>query len=135
MNIFIGWGLGVQADLVHYMVFIPITSLVLLLPITVAGLGAREEAYRQLFGQVGVPAETAVAMSLLVYIFGNICAGLIGGLIYFLRGARDIVSKRETVSASDLATDSDRKEEAPSASNGGSPSSLADEAPSSLADG
>jgi hypothetical protein len=32
-------------------------------------------------------------MSLLVHIIGNICTGLIGGVIYMLRGAREIVSE------------------------------------------
>lgn len=94
MHTFIGWGLGMTATLVQYAVFVPITSLALLVPISFAGLGVREETYRQLFGQVGVPSETAVAMSLLVYFFGNICTGLIGGVIYLLRSARDVVSEK-----------------------------------------
>ena len=94
MNICIGLALGAKATPVQYAVFIPIASLVLLLPITVAGLGAREQVYRQLFGQVGVPAETAVAMALLVYIFGNICTGLVGGVIYLLRSARGLVLEK-----------------------------------------
>jgi glycosyltransferase 2 family protein len=93
MNVFIGWGLGAKASLAHYAIFVPITSLVLLLPISFAGLGVREETYRQLFSQVGVPPEIAVAMSLLVYVFGNICTGLIGGVIYLLRSARGVVSE------------------------------------------
>jgi hypothetical protein len=93
MNIFIGLGLGARATLAHYAIFVPITSLVLLLPISFAGLGVREETYRQLFSQVGVPAEIAVAMSLLVYVFGNLCTGLIGGIIYLLRSARGVVSE------------------------------------------
>jgi uncharacterized protein (TIRG00374 family) len=93
MNLFIGLGLGARASLAHYAVFVPITSLVLLLPISFAGLGVREETYRQLFSQVGVPPEIAVAMSLLVYVFGNICTGLIGGVLYLLRSARGVVSE------------------------------------------
>lgn len=93
MNVFIGLGLGAKASLAHYAIFVPITSLVLLLPISFAGLGVREGTYRQLFSQVGVPPEIAVAMSLLVYIFGNVCTGLIGGVIYLLRGARGVVSE------------------------------------------
>ncbi|MCL4295175.1 MAG: flippase-like domain-containing protein [Anaerolineae bacterium] len=93
MNVFIGWGLGAKADLAHYAIFVPITSLVLLLPISFAGLGVREETYRRLFSQVGVLPEIAVAMSLLVYVFGNICTGLIGGVIYLLRSARGVVSE------------------------------------------
>ncbi|GIK38648.1 MAG: hypothetical protein BroJett011_24810 [Chloroflexota bacterium] len=93
MNVFIGWGLGAKASLAHYAIFVPITSLVLLLPISFAGLGVREETYRRLFSQVGVPQEIAVAMSLLVYFLGNICTGLIGGVIYLLRSARGVVSE------------------------------------------
>jgi hypothetical protein len=93
MNVFIGLGLGAKANLAHYAIFVPITSLVLLLPISFAGLGVREETYRRLFSQVGVPQEIGVAMSLLVYVFGNICTGLIGGVIYLLRSARGVVSE------------------------------------------
>jgi uncharacterized protein (TIRG00374 family) len=93
MNVFIGLGLGAKASLAQYAIFVPITSLVLLLPISFAGLGVREETYRRLFSQVGVPQEIAVAMSLLVYVIGNICTGLIGGVIYLLRSARGVVSE------------------------------------------
>ncbi|MDH3674083.1 MAG: flippase-like domain-containing protein [Anaerolineae bacterium] len=93
-NYLIGLALGAEATLAQYAVFIPITSLVLVIPISFAGLGVREGAYRELFGQVGVPAETAVAMALLIYIFGNFVTGLIGGVIYLLRGARGVVSER-----------------------------------------
>ena len=94
MNLFIGLGLGAEASLAQYAVFVPITSLVLILPISFAGLGVREETYRQLFGQVGVPAETAVAISLMVYFFGNVITGIIGGVIYLTRSARDVVSQQ-----------------------------------------
>jgi uncharacterized membrane protein YbhN (UPF0104 family) len=94
MNIFIGLALGAQASLAQYAIFVPITSLVLVLPISFAGLGVREETYRQLFGQVGVPAEIAVAISLLVYVIGNIITGVFGGIIYLLRGTRGVVSEK-----------------------------------------
>jgi uncharacterized protein (TIRG00374 family) len=94
MNVFIGLGLGAQVSLAQYAIFVPITSIILLLPISFAGLGVREETYRQLFTQAGVSQEIAVAMSLLVYAIGNICTGLIGGVIYLLRGARGVVSEK-----------------------------------------
>jgi uncharacterized membrane protein YbhN (UPF0104 family) len=97
INLFIGLALGAEATLVQYAVFVPITSLVLVIPISFAGLGVREEAYRQLFGQVGVPPETAVAMSLVYYFFGNVCTGIIGGFIYLIRSARDVTGERLTV--------------------------------------
>ncbi len=94
LNISVGHALGAQATVAQYAVFVPITSVVLLLPISFAGLGVREETYRQLFMQVGVPAEIAVAMSLLVHIFGNICTGLVGGVIYAIRSARSVVGQQ-----------------------------------------
>ena len=90
MNIFLGLAVGAQASLAQYAVFVPVTSLVLLIPISFAGLGVREETYRQLFGQIGVPSEVAVAMSLLVYVYGNIFTGLIGGVIYLWRSVRSV---------------------------------------------
>lgn len=94
MNVFIGLALGAQASLAQFAIFVPITSLVLIIPISFAGLGVREGTYRQLFGQIGVPAEIAVAMSLLVYVIGNIIPGLFGGAIYLLRSVRGVVSEK-----------------------------------------
>ena len=90
MNFFLGLAIGAEASLAQYAVFVPITSLVLLIPISFAGLGVREETYRQLFGQIGVSNEVAVALSLLVYVFGNIVTGLIGGVVYLWRSVRSV---------------------------------------------
>ena len=94
MNMFIGLALGAQATLAQYAVFVPITSLVLIIPISFGGLGVREETYRQLFGQIGVPGEIAVAISLTVYLLGNIVTGLIGGIIYVVRSALGVVTEK-----------------------------------------
>jgi uncharacterized protein (TIRG00374 family) len=95
MYAFIGIALDAPVSLVQYAVIVPITSMLLLIPISFAGLGVREESFRQLFGQIGVAPEVAVAMSLLVHIIGNICTGLIGGVLYLLRGARSVVSENQ----------------------------------------
>jgi uncharacterized protein (TIRG00374 family) len=94
MYSFIGWALSAPVSLVQFAIIVPITSLVLLVPISFAGLGVREEAFRQLFGQIGVSQEVAVAMSLLIYVIGNVCTGLVGGVIYLWRGARGVVSEK-----------------------------------------
>ncbi len=90
MNISIGLALGAQASLIQYAIFVPITSIVLLVPISFAGLGMREGTYIQLFQAVGVPPEIALAMSLLVYTIGNLCTGLIGGIIYLSRSVKEL---------------------------------------------
>ncbi len=90
MNASIGTALGVEIAPVHYLVFVPLASMVLVLPISFAGLGVRESAYVFLFGQVGVPQEIAFSISLMVYFTGNAIPGLMGGVIYLWRGARAI---------------------------------------------
>lgn len=90
MNAGIGAALGAEISLVPYMVFVPLASIVLILPISFAGLGTRELAYVYLFGQVGVPEEIAFGLSLLVYFIGNALPGLTGGAIYIWRGAKGI---------------------------------------------
>ncbi len=97
-NYFLGAGLGVNslmdAPLLYYLLFIPIISFVLALPISISGLGAREAAYVALFGSVGVPSDQALALSLSFYAV-NLITGAIGGVLYVvsgLRGGRDAVS-------------------------------------------
>jgi len=97
MNASIGTALGAYIALEHYLVFVPLASVVLILPISFAGLGVRESAYVFLFGQVGVVEEIALSISLLVYFIGNAIPGLMGGVIYLLRGARDIKSEELNV--------------------------------------
>ncbi len=87
VNVLIGLGLGVHIRLGHYMVFISIISSLLVLPISVSGLGVREWGYLTLFGQVGVPGVVALSMSLAFYLI-NVLSGLIGGVLYAWEGAR-----------------------------------------------
>jgi hypothetical protein len=96
-NVLIGTALGLELPLPYYMIFVPITSLVLVLPISFAGLGVREGTYVFLFTQVGAAPEVALSMSLLVYVLGTVVPGLIGGVIYLLRGARDYGEARQEI--------------------------------------
>ena len=93
MYMFIGFAVRAPVSPVQYAIIVPITSLVLLIPISFAGLGLRENAFQQLYGQIGVLPEVAVAMSLLVYVIGNVCTGIVGGVVYLMRGARNVVSE------------------------------------------
>lgn len=96
-NYLLGLGLGVNQSMdmpfLYYLLFIPITSFVLTLPISISGLGAREAAYVALFGSVGVPADQALALSLAFYLV-NLLTGLVGGVLYFLSGMRGARAKQ-----------------------------------------
>jgi glycosyltransferase 2 family protein len=64
-------------------------QLVLMLPLSVAGLGLREAGLVGLGGLVGVPAATAMAWSLTIF-FGSLLVAAAGGLIES-RGVADRV--------------------------------------------
>jgi uncharacterized protein (TIRG00374 family) len=93
MNYLIGLSLGDRVSIWYYFLFVPITSIVTILPVSFAGLGVREGAYVFLFTQAGMPRETALSISLLVYVISIFTPGLIGGIIYVLKGARDYAAK------------------------------------------
>lgn len=78
INITAGLALGVEASLLDYLVFTPLVSLALLIP-SIGGIGVRELSYVGLYTQVGVPAETAFAMSIVIYL-ATVITGLIGGV-------------------------------------------------------
>jgi uncharacterized protein (TIRG00374 family) len=77
----LGRALGITLPLGSYFLLIPIVLLVMLLPVTVNGLGTSQLAFHYLFGNAGVPAAQAVALSILFVALG-IVGNLPGGVLY-----------------------------------------------------
>jgi uncharacterized membrane protein YbhN (UPF0104 family) len=71
----IGVSLALPLSFADYLVFIPVVTVVTLLPVSVGGWGLREGALVALFGLVGVPSHSAVAFSVL-FGFAGIVASL-----------------------------------------------------------
>lgn len=84
----LGRALGIEAGLLMYFIFIPIVLLIMLLPITVNGLGTSQGAFGWLFGTIGVPAAAAVALSILFVALG-VAGNLPGGILYVLGNRRE----------------------------------------------
>lgn len=59
-----------------------LSSMVLLLPITIAGIGVREGSFIVLLGSVGVNAEKAVSLSI-YFFFSQLLLGALGGFLEF----------------------------------------------------
>lgn len=85
VNYLIALSVGVRVSLLYFLLFVPLISFSLILPISLSGLGVREGAYILLFGQAGVAAPLALAMSLGFFAL-NVITGLIGGVIYASQG-------------------------------------------------
>jgi uncharacterized membrane protein YbhN (UPF0104 family) len=81
MNVCIGRALGVNISLGYFFLYVPIVAALLMLPISLRGLGIREGAYVYLFAQAGVPSSLALTMGLLVYAAES-ATSLLGGILY-----------------------------------------------------
>ena len=74
-----GQFIGIQQPYYIYILFVPIVALVEALPISIYGFGIRDSAYVYLFSLVAVPAEQALALSL-VFLITNVLYASLGGL-------------------------------------------------------
>ncbi|MBI4470854.1 MAG: flippase-like domain-containing protein [Acidobacteria bacterium] len=73
--------IGHPVSLKYFFAFVPIVSIVSMLPVTLYGLGIREYSVVYLFGQVGLPRESALLLSLLALVVPAIVS-LPGGIVY-----------------------------------------------------
>ncbi|MDO8662493.1 MAG: lysylphosphatidylglycerol synthase transmembrane domain-containing protein [Candidatus Omnitrophota bacterium] len=80
---FIALSLGIKANFIAFLIFLPIIGAITLLPIAIGGLGLRESLFVVYFAKVGIAKQLALAMSLLSFSF-VLFYGAVGGLIYVL---------------------------------------------------
>lgn len=80
----IGEALNLDIALLDYFIFIPIVHLILLIPITINGLGLREGAYLEIFAYYGIQPAAAISFSWIDLAF-MLIVGTLGGIIYAFR--------------------------------------------------
>jgi len=74
--------LGAEVSFQHYLVLVPVTTLITLIPISLAGIGVREGAFVYFFSRVGMSESMAFSLSLLV--FGlTLVLWAIGAVLYW----------------------------------------------------
>jgi uncharacterized protein (TIRG00374 family) len=73
--------IGAQVNFVYYLLFIPIVFVLMLIPLSVGGLGVRESALIFLFSFAGVPSETSLSAGFIFHVLQLMA--LIPGLIFF----------------------------------------------------
>ncbi len=82
----LGRALGISAPAVVYFAFVPLILLIMLLPVTVNGLGTSQVAFVWFFSQAGVAEPVSFALSVLFVALGVI-GNLPGGVLYATGGA------------------------------------------------
>ena len=83
----VGESLSQEVAFAHYVVFVPLIAIVAAVPISVGGIGVRENMGVLLFGRVGMRPAPALALMFLGYLAG-IVASLAGGIVFAFRRTR-----------------------------------------------
>jgi uncharacterized protein (TIRG00374 family) len=78
---YLGRSLGIDAPLSAYFAFIPLILLIMLLPVTINGLGTSQAAFVWFFSRAGVASAAAFALSVLFVALG-VVGNLPGALLY-----------------------------------------------------
>jgi glycosyltransferase 2 family protein len=81
----LGAGLGITAPLATYFAFIPLILLIMLLPVTINGIGTSQWAFVWFFANAGVASAPAFALSVLFVALGVV--GNLPGAFLYARGA------------------------------------------------
>ena len=92
----VGRAVGINLDLSIYFAIIPLALVVMMLPISINGIGLREGALSVLFGLFSVSLATALALSWTFYGL-TLVHGLIGGLVYLGRKDRSEIGGKGIV--------------------------------------
>ena len=80
----LGRAIGIDAGLITYFAFVPLILLVMLLPVTINGLGTSQLGFVWFFARAGVAAAPAFALSILFVGLGVI-GNIPGALIYLMK--------------------------------------------------
>ncbi len=80
-------GLGHRVDLASCLIIVPLSNLVLALPISIGGWGVRENFFVFAFQTVGLQGTEALALSVL-YGLLTTAIGLVGGIVWLFRRER-----------------------------------------------
>jgi glycosyltransferase 2 family protein len=80
-NVSLARGLGAEATVGYFFIYVPIINIISAIPVTIAGWGLREQMYVQFFGKIGMESSTAVSLSV-SFALVLLLWSLAGGILY-----------------------------------------------------
>lgn len=84
VHYFAALAVGIHAHILYFLIFIPVVALASSLPISIGGIGVREQSAVFLFSRIGILNAEIVLFQFLAYLIG-IVATIPGGLIFMIR--------------------------------------------------
>jgi hypothetical protein len=83
-------GLRLEVPASYFLIFVPVITLISMIPVSLNGMGLREYAFLSLFGAIGIAPASCLALGLLSSIV-LVLSSLPGGIVYiFLRNRTDM---------------------------------------------
>ena len=89
----VGRALGLTVPLRYFLLCVPFTVIISLVPISINGLGVRESGYVFLLAKIGTSGSQAVSLSLLIYGL-SLLASVVGGIAYISRSGWSPAARR-----------------------------------------
>ncbi len=87
IHYFAGLALNIHVGFQTFMLFIPLIALLASLPISIGGLGVREQSGVMLFARAGISAGLAASMEFLAYLM-TIAGSLPGAILFLFAGKK-----------------------------------------------
>ena len=88
-------GLNLHLSVLYFLIFVPVITLISMIPVSLNGMGLREYAFMSLFGAIGIAPESCMALGL----FSSaiiVLSSLPGGVVYiFFRNRTDVQQMAE----------------------------------------
>jgi hypothetical protein len=76
-------GLNIHTSILYFVVFIPVITLITMIPISLSGMGLREYAFVALFSAIGISPAASLALALLTSAM-ILLSAVPGGIVYLL---------------------------------------------------
>ncbi|MDH5185539.1 MAG: flippase-like domain-containing protein [candidate division WOR-3 bacterium] len=87
---FAGYAVGAKISVLYYFLYIPIIGLLTMIPLSIGGLGIRENSFVAFFSNLGL-AETIATSTSLLFLIINFIYAIIGGIVFlFLKRRKEI---------------------------------------------
>ncbi len=80
----ISYALDIRSSFYYFMIIIPLVHVILMFPVSINGIGVRENAFIFFLTQIGVSPASSIALSLLSFAMVLVYA-CIGGIVYAVR--------------------------------------------------
>jgi glycosyltransferase 2 family protein len=91
-------GLRLHVPFLYFLVFVPIITLISMIPVSLNGMGLREYAFMSLFSAIGVSSESCIALGLLSSA-AIILSAIPGGIVYLFFKNRSDAQEIATLEA------------------------------------